>query len=340
MFSICIPAYNRAHHLKELLDSIFSQDFRGFTVVICEDNSPERDQISAIVGQYRTRFPEKIEYYANQENLGFDANLRELVAKSKGRFCFFMGNDDILCPGALSVVADIIERYNNVGVILKSYAWFDETPDRINQTIRYFEDERSFRPGREAIGVCFRRSGVISGYIVDRQEAERAATEKFDGTLFYQMHLTASALCNKAAVATPHVLVLCRNGEPPDFGNSDRETGKYIPGGFTPQARVNMIAGALAIIKNLRDRTGIDLEEEVMHDYANYFYLCIRDQLTLSPREFFALYRAFARLGFSKFPSFHVYCIVSYLFGQKRCDGAIRFARRLLGHSPHWGATK
>jgi hypothetical protein len=33
-FSICIPAYNRAHHLSRLLDSIFAQDFEDFNIVI------------------------------------------------------------------------------------------------------------------------------------------------------------------------------------------------------------------------------------------------------------------------------------------------------------------
>ena len=38
-FSVCIPAYNRAKYLGTLLDSILSQEFQDFEVVICEDNS-------------------------------------------------------------------------------------------------------------------------------------------------------------------------------------------------------------------------------------------------------------------------------------------------------------
>jgi len=340
MFSICIPAYNRSRHLSDLLDSIFSQDFGSYTVVICEDDSPERNQIEKIVRQYEQQWPNKIDYYANATNLGFDGNLRELVARSEGRFCFFMGNDDVLCPGALRHTAELIERHENVGLVLKSYAWFEETRDRLSQTVRYFENERYFHAGREAIGVCFRRSGVISGYVVDREEALRAATDKFDGTLYYQMHLTASVLCKKAAVATPRVLVLCRDGEPPDFGNSEREVAVYTPGRYTPQARLSMIGGVLAIIKNLKESSGIDLVDDVIRDYANYFYLCIRDQLSLPPREFWELYRKFAQLGFSKYPSFHAYCIIAYILGQKNCDNAIRLIRRVLGRSPRWGTAR
>ncbi len=276
----------------------------------------------------------------NSRNLGYDGNLRELVSRSRGRFCFFMGNDDIMCPHALRDTVDVISRYENIGVVLKSYTWFEGTPDRVAQTVHYFSEERYMTPGIEAISVCFRRSGVISGYIVDREEAQKAATTKFDGTLYYQMHLTASVLSTKAAVATPSVLVLCRDGEAPEFGNSETEANKYIPGRYTPEARVNMIAGALSIIQALKDRSGIDLVDAVRRDYANYFYLCIRDQLSQPLGKYFRMYRAFGRLGFARYPSFHAYCVFAYMLGQRRCDALIRRIRLLLGQSPRWGNAR
>ena len=97
LFYICIPAYNRARYLPALLDSIVAQDFRDFEIVICEDKSPERDQIAAIVREYQSRYPAMLRYFENEENLGYDGNVRKLVQKAPGEFCFFMGNDDIMC---------------------------------------------------------------------------------------------------------------------------------------------------------------------------------------------------------------------------------------------------
>jgi abequosyltransferase len=335
-FSVCIPAYNRARHLPALLDSILAQDYSNFDVVICEDNSPEREQIAAIVMRYSERHPDTIRYYENQLNLGYDANIRNLVARAKGQFCFFMGNDDLMCPGALACAADIIDRFPDAGIVLKSYAWFDASPDAINQEVRYFREERRFARGSEAIAVCFRRSGVISGYIVDRDAAHAAATGKFDGTLYYQLHLTASVLAHKCAVYTPQVLVLCRNGEPPDFGHNCNESGRFVPGRYTPDARLNMIDGALAILRH-HDRTAhMCLTKTVMRDYANYFFPCIRDQLSLSPSGFLNLYFRFAKMGFYKYPMFHFYCLAAYLLGEKGCDTITRLARNYLGRSPQF----
>jgi len=57
------------------------------------------------------------------------------VEKATGEYCFFMGNDDVMCPGALENVAGVLERHQNVGLVLNNYAWFDSVPERVNQEV-------------------------------------------------------------------------------------------------------------------------------------------------------------------------------------------------------------
>ena len=337
LFSVCIPAYNRARHLRGLLDSIFAQDFGDFEIIICEDMSPERAKIAAIVQEYQSRYPEVIRYFENRENLGYDGNIRNLVHKASGEFCFFMGNDDVMCSGALENAASVIRRHPSVGLVLKSYGWLDETPEKVNQEIRWFNEEKEIPGGIPAIRFAFRRSCVISGYIVDRDTANDAATSKFDGTLYYQMHLTANVLISKTAVCTPKVLILCRGNEPPDFGHSSKEEGKFVPGRYTPQARLNMVGGALSIIRDLKETRGIDVVDDVIRDYANYFYPYIKDQLTLPLRDYYRLYRGYGRMGFAKYPLFHLYFVLGYLLGEKRFDALTAVIRKFLGRSPRFG---
>lgn len=340
LLSICIPAYNRARYLRPLLDSVFSQNYKSFNVVICEDASKERDRIRTIVQDYKDRYPGRLLYHENPTNIGYDANVRHLIETATGQFCFFMGNDDLMCPEALSTVANILHRHDDAGVVLKSYAWFEGTPANISQKVCYFGGERVLEKGREAIRVCFRRSGVLSGYIVRRQSALAAATEAFDGSLFYQGYLSAIVLRSECAVFTPKILVLARNGEPPEFGNSKVECEKYIPGSYTAQSRLNMISGAVSIIKYLSDTSDCDLADELMEDYASYFYPYIRDQLDLPAKEFVKLYRGYARLGFGRYPMFHFYCIAGYILGTRRCDAITKFIRGYLGRSPHFASMR
>lgn len=339
-FTVCIPAYNRAHHLGTLLDSVLGQNYDSFEILICEDVSPERPQIAAIAAEYALNHPGKIRYVENSENLGYDANIRRLVELAHGEFCFFMGNDDLMCAGALAHVAELIQRTPNVGLVLKSYSWFDGDPANINQTVRYFSEERVFSSGKDAISVCYRRAGVISGYIVHRDSAASAATAEFDGSLYYQMHLTASVLREKQGISTPMVLVLCRNGEPPDFGNSEAEKKIYTPGRYTPQARLSMIGGAVSIIRRFDERHNTAMTPLIIKDYANYFYPYIKDQLDLPLPQFCKLYVGFARMGFWRSPLFHAYFFLGYILKEKRFDDMTRMVRNKLGRSPQFGIKK
>ncbi len=336
-FSICIPAYNRARLLPPLLDSIYAQDYKDFNVVICEDASRERKQIAEVARRYSERYPGTLFYCENETNLGYDANIRNLIAKADGEFCFFMGNDDLMCPDALAIADGLLCRYDNVGLVLKSYAWFDKEPDHINQEIRYFNKERFLRAGREAISTCFRRSGVISGYIVHRETAAAFATDEFDGSLYYQMHLTGNVLVEKNAVFTPKVLVLCRAGEAYEFGNSPAEKGKHVPGAITPRTRRVMISGVFSILSALKKNRQIDVVDDVMRDYASYFYPYIREQLDLPLKSFVSLYRSFCRMGLARYPMFHFYCIAGYALGARNCDAIIKYVRAWLGRSPQFG---
>lgn len=340
MFSICIPAYNRAVHLSALLDSIYAQNFTNFEIVICEDLSKERDEIAKIATSYATMHPGTLYYNQNLENLGYDGNIRNLVELAKGRYCFFMGNDDLMCPGALESVAERISANPDIGFVLKSYAWFDDVPEKINQEVRYFNDEKFLSAGTEAISVCFRRSGVISGFIIHRDSAAQAATSEFDGTLYYQMHIVGSVLAKMNAITIPKVLVLCRNSEPPDFGNSASEKGIYIPGTYTPAARINMISGVIRIAAALERRTGLAVTTPIMRDYANYFYPYIRDQLKLPFVDYYKFYRAYGKIGFNKYPMFHAYFIICYCFGANGFDRLTAYIRKTLGRSPHFGSVK
>ena len=139
--TVCIPAYNRHEVLQDLLDSILSQEFNNYNVLICEDHSPSRQKIREIVQANQRQYPNLITYHENAKNLGYDGNLRNLVERADGEYCLFMGNDDIMCQGALSKVDAAIGRHPNIGVYLRSYAAFEGCTKNVVQTFRYFDKE-------------------------------------------------------------------------------------------------------------------------------------------------------------------------------------------------------
>ena len=335
--SVCIPAYNRARFLPPLLESILSQEYENFEVVVCEDCSPEREAIRSEVRRLDRARPGIIRYYENERNLGYDGNLRNLFDKSSGDYCLIMGNDDLMCRGALGIVASAIGRYDNVGVLIRSYAWFDRSPLELSQTVRYFPDERFFPAGPETVIAFYRRVGAISGIVIHRAEALKYRTDQFDGTLFYQMHLAANILIDMNGVYLPETLVLCRSSEAPDFGNSVAERGKFTPGSYSPSARVYMTKSVLHIAESVERSRKVAIYRRILSDIGNYSYPILAHHAHQPAGIFCRYYIQLAGLGLWSSPLFHFYFLVLLVLGKERANKMIASMRRRLRYTPAMG---
>jgi len=335
--TICVPAYNRAEELPELLDSAFAQDYPTFDVLICEDVSPQREAIRAIAQRYVQRYPGRVHYHENAQTLGYDANFRELLRRAPGAYCFIMGNDDVLAPGALRAVADVLARHPDAGVVLRAFACFDGTPDNVVSVHRYFPDEMRFEAGTDAVVAFFRRLVVMSGIVIHRESALRHETDRFDGSLFYQQHVASSVLMERAGVMTPEVLVYYRLGNAPLFGASAREQGRFTPGRFTPESDRRMVEGLLAIARQLDATHGGNLYARIRRDFGNYMYPTLAKQGAAPLPIYLRFYRDLARMGFWRYPLFHAYALGIRALGTRRLDRLIGRVRRALGHTPVLG---
>lgn len=335
--SVCIPAYNRSEVLPELLDSIVNQSYKKFEIIICEDKSPQREKIAAIIADYSQKYPGLIHYFENEINLGYDANLRNLFDKAHGDYCFFMGNDDLMCPEALEKVGAAVDKHPNVGVVLRSYSAFNGTPDNVVQMFRYFPKELFFPAGVETIGTIYRRSVVIPGMVINRKAALKWSSDKFDGTLLYQLYLVGNILADYNAVFLPDILVLYRNGGVPDFGNSEKEKGKFVPTEQTPESSVFFMKGMLDIPASIQKERGLPIYNKILTDIGNYCYPI----LAIQANKGFGLFCKYAwqlgKLGFFRVPMFYVYTLSILLLGTKNVDRMVLFLKRRLGYTPTIG---
>jgi len=337
--SVCIPAYNRPEVLPALLDSVLSQSYSDFEIVICEDNSPKRQEISEIIANYVQKYPGIIYYYENELNLGYDGNIRNLITKANGDYCLFMGNDDLMCADALAVVASAVTRYKDIGVVLRTYASFDGSPENINQIFRYFKEEAFFPAGTEAISTIYRRSVVISGMVVHRQRALKYSTEQFDGTLLYQLHLVANLLTEMNGVFVPEILTLYRNGGIPDFGNSEKEKSLFTPKLQTPESSLHFMKGMLEIAKWTEITHNITIYKSILTDIGNYSYPILSIQAKQPKLVFLKYAYGLASMGFWKNKMFYLYFTSLLVLGSSRVDRVIQYLKNHIGHTPVIGSV-
>ena len=337
--SVCIPAYNRSALLPALLESILNQDFNEFEVVINEDNSPEREQICAVIESYAARYPGRIRYFENQNNFGYDANLRSLIERARGEYCLFMGNDDLMCPGSLNIISNVISKHPRVGVFLRSFAAFDGDPSNIVQTFKYFDREIFFPSGAETIATFYKRCVVIPGVVLRREAALEFSSNQFDGTLLYQIYLVANILVQWNGVFSPEIVTWYRNGGVPDFGNSAAEKGRFVPQSRTIESSIGFMRGMLEIAKFVEASRNVKIYNAIVRDLSNYSYPFIAIQADKPTRKFFGYYLELIKLGFGKQFLFHFYFFAILILGANRTENSIAWIKKRLGYTPVIGSV-
>jgi len=334
LISVICPAYDRPQHIGPLLESVLAQDFDDWECVVTDDHSPSRDATKAILDEY-SRKDSRIRGYVNDENLGYDGAFRRLVGLARGRYLFVMGDDDFVAPGAFRAVADAVERHPNLGVILRAYAFFRDTPDNVIQVNRYYEQETVFPAGAQAIVAVYRRIVSMSGLVLDRDLALAVATNRFDGSLFYQHWLAANILIEKDAVYIPTVLAYFRRGGIPLFGRAKAEQGIYTPGAQPPDTDLKMLTSLMAIAEAVEKDRGVKIAELIRRDHANYMYPTFAHQAHQPRAVFYKFYRDLGKLGFSRYALFHFWFWAVALVGPRRIDRVLQFVRRRVGHTPN-----
>lgn len=334
--SICIPAYNRAKYLPALLDSVLTQNYPSVEIVISEDNSPERRQIAEVVEGYRHRGVDCIRYFENEKTLGFDGNLRILFTRATGDYCVMMGNDDLLCPGALSTIGALLAAHPDVAVAIRSYGWFHDNPADMEQVVRYFPATSIFDPGEETAVTFFRRVGALAGLVFRREDAVAVASDRFDGTLFYQVYLAAELLLRGHGLYIAETIAVCYEGKP-DFGQSSVEQGVFQPGIYTSDARIAMIRGMLDIAAYMDKTHHCCMHKRVLKDLGNYSYCFLVFQATSRFADFWRYYRILGKIGFNRNPLFHLYFWSLALLGKGRCEAIVKFLRSTLKTTPRLG---
>lgn len=121
LFSVIIPAYNRASLLRQSVESVLAQEFRDFELVIVDDGSTDATK------QVLHSFGDKIRVF-RQENLGPGAARNLGVQNSTGDYIAFLDSDDCWFPWTLATYARLIEE--------------NDLPSLICGALRYFSNER------------------------------------------------------------------------------------------------------------------------------------------------------------------------------------------------------
>lgn len=134
LLSICIPTYNRAEYLKNCLESISCQfdnpDIKNLVEIVISDNNSQ-DNTFKISEEYRLKFS-NIKYFKNQENIGMDANIENSIIKASGKYCWSIGDDDLIQNGALGPIINALLK-KDVALLTVDFFSFSDTKKSVKK---------------------------------------------------------------------------------------------------------------------------------------------------------------------------------------------------------------
>ena len=125
--SIIMGIYNCAETLPEAIDSILTQTFSDWQLILCDDGS--KDNTYGIAKEYQERFPEKILLLQNEQNMGLNHTLNRCLQVASGEYVARMDGDDISLPTRLEKEAAFLDAHPEYAIVSTPMIFFDEHGD-------------------------------------------------------------------------------------------------------------------------------------------------------------------------------------------------------------------
>lgn len=106
LFSIIIPVYNYSQYVEKTIDSVLSQRFKNWELIVINDGST--DNSDEVISRKLLSSKDCFQYIS-KSNEGLAATRNLGISLAKGEYLLFLDADDELCDGALEAFEQFIK---------------------------------------------------------------------------------------------------------------------------------------------------------------------------------------------------------------------------------------
>ncbi|MGA6172793.1 bifunctional glycosyltransferase/CDP-glycerol:glycerophosphate glycerophosphotransferase [Streptomyces sp. NPDC012600] len=118
-FTVIVPAFRVQAYLHACLDSVLSQSFKDYEIIVVDDASP--DACGPIADEYARRDP-RVTALHLPRNAGLGPARNAGMERASGDYLIFLDGDDTLLPDALRAIADRLGATGDPDVLMYDYA--------------------------------------------------------------------------------------------------------------------------------------------------------------------------------------------------------------------------
>ena len=146
LVSIIMPAYNAELHIAESIESVISQTYSNWELLITDDRSTDNTQ--QIINEYAIK-DQRIRQFINEQNGGAGVARNNSIKQANGRFIAFLDADDLWLPEKLTKQISFMLT-NNYAFTFTAYQKLEQgelrgtikPPTFTNYNISIFSSER------------------------------------------------------------------------------------------------------------------------------------------------------------------------------------------------------
>jgi len=137
--SIGMPVYNGAQHVAEALESLLSQEFTDFELIISDNASSDK---TPEICQRFARADKRVGYYRSRANEGAAENYNRVFRLSRGEYFKWAAHDDISRPEYLRHCVEILDAEPSRVVLCYARTVLI---DEAGQVLREYDDQLDIR---------------------------------------------------------------------------------------------------------------------------------------------------------------------------------------------------
>lgn len=124
--TVIMAIYNCADTLEEALESLYSQTYKGFKIILCDDASTDNTYV--IAEKYAKRY-DNIVLLKNEKNLKLAGSLNHCLKYVDTEYVARMDGDDISLPLRFEKQIQFLDTHLEYAVVSCPMIYFDETGD-------------------------------------------------------------------------------------------------------------------------------------------------------------------------------------------------------------------
>ena len=224
--SVIIPAYNSGSTIREAIESVLSQNFQDYEILVVDDCSSDStvEVVNSMMREFSFRFQVSsfiLHLISLPRNSGPAAARNRGIIEAKGEWIAFLDGDDAWLPGKLAMQMEYVKQNPDVALVCGgTLPWNGNIKDEggnlpAHRSLQSEEGrpEIRTRAGKaDDDGSSFAKSGPTSGF-------------KFHPSSFRRLHLDEFVVSNPVATST----VLARKDAILAAGGFDEQFRTGIP---------------------------------------------------------------------------------------------------------------